>query len=270
MGQAGYGVDQMYLWYQRDGAPLQHDIHILAFIGEDFRRMRYNRAFGYGKPVLSVRNGELVVENVPVPRQSSLVLWFIQNRYSLRKFKTIELFSRILQKSAPQNKTPAPSDDRMLSPAQREVLDKMLDVLQAAMRPKNRILVLVYLPVGSDYKTDEPSRTIREFLREAAAKKGILYVDLVDDFQKLPRQEMERLFIPVGAQYYLAAPGHYSVEGHEYVARALYNSLLSLPEVSKKLSMLSQRRECRGARGITDATAIPSTTLRDNVERSSQ
>ncbi len=40
MGQAGYGLDQAYLWYRRDGLALDHQIHVLAFITDDFPRMQ--------------------------------------------------------------------------------------------------------------------------------------------------------------------------------------------------------------------------------------
>ena len=29
MGQGGYGIDQAYLWYKRDGTKLDHDVQIL-------------------------------------------------------------------------------------------------------------------------------------------------------------------------------------------------------------------------------------------------
>ena len=40
MGQGGYGADQAYLWYKRDGAALDHDIQILAVITPDLFRMQ--------------------------------------------------------------------------------------------------------------------------------------------------------------------------------------------------------------------------------------
>ena len=54
MGQGGYGVDQAYLWYMRDGRVLEHDIHVFAFITDDLFRMLRSQFSGYGKPVLMV------------------------------------------------------------------------------------------------------------------------------------------------------------------------------------------------------------------------
>ena len=52
MGQGGYGVDQAYLWYKRDAAKFEHQVHLLAFITDDFVRMQSDRFRGYGKPVI--------------------------------------------------------------------------------------------------------------------------------------------------------------------------------------------------------------------------
>src|SRR5574340_918348 len=51
MGQGGYGVDQAYLWYKRDGSKFQHQIQLLAFITEDFLRMSFDTFWGYAKPL---------------------------------------------------------------------------------------------------------------------------------------------------------------------------------------------------------------------------
>ena len=39
LGQGGYGIDQAFLWYKRDGSKLDHDVHIFAFITRDFVRI---------------------------------------------------------------------------------------------------------------------------------------------------------------------------------------------------------------------------------------
>ncbi len=53
MGQGGYGLDQAYLWYRRDGLHLGHQVHVMALITRDFERMASDRFVGYGKPLLS-------------------------------------------------------------------------------------------------------------------------------------------------------------------------------------------------------------------------
>src|SRR5262249_22686948 len=47
MGQGGYGADQAYLWYRRDGLKIDQDVQIFAFITDDFARMRRPVFLGY-------------------------------------------------------------------------------------------------------------------------------------------------------------------------------------------------------------------------------
>jgi len=46
MGQGGYGIDQSYLWWRRDGDSISYDVHLLAVIYDDFHRMRLDRFQG--------------------------------------------------------------------------------------------------------------------------------------------------------------------------------------------------------------------------------
>jgi len=51
MGQGGYGADQAYLWYKRDGVKLDANVLLFAVVAEDFYRMSGDSFIGYGKPV---------------------------------------------------------------------------------------------------------------------------------------------------------------------------------------------------------------------------
>src|SRR5262245_61369217 len=55
LGQGGYGFDQAYLLYMRAGRELDHQVHLFAFITDDFKRMQSDQFLGYGKPVLGIR-----------------------------------------------------------------------------------------------------------------------------------------------------------------------------------------------------------------------
>ena len=65
MGQAAYGIDQAYLWYERDGSKLDLDLHIFAFIYDDFARMTFASHWGYGKPILVIENEQARREECP-------------------------------------------------------------------------------------------------------------------------------------------------------------------------------------------------------------
>ena len=70
MGQVGYGVDQAYLWYKRDAADLDVDVHIFAFITHDFMRMQYDKFMGVPRPVMILEDGRPIVTNVPISQST--------------------------------------------------------------------------------------------------------------------------------------------------------------------------------------------------------
>jgi hypothetical protein len=247
MGESGYGVDQMYLWYRRDGVVLEHDILVFAFITEDFRRMQLTNYVGHGKPVLKLRNGELAADNIPVPRPSrsdqSLGLRVAQ----VGDLRSMKLLRSLVTWALPARKDPfsnGPTDD------QRLVFDKMIEVLDSINKHKNSILVLAFLPdTLHNYEQDGTSLAWRAFVREESAKRGIAFVDLINDFRKLPVTMEDGMFIwPGSVHYFVEAPGHYDDQGNEWVAREILARLIAIPEVAKKLARLSDGHVARRSR----------------------
>ena len=95
MGQGGYGPDQAYLWYLKDGKRLQHNIQIFAVVAPDLVRMLDNNLLGYGKPVFAIENDRLVTKNVPVPRAPYLFSWFTRNNASIKQLRVLQLYNTI-------------------------------------------------------------------------------------------------------------------------------------------------------------------------------
>jgi len=240
MGESGYGADQMYLWYRREGAVLDHDIHIFAFITEDFRRMQLSSYVGYGKPTLKLRNGDLVTENIPVPPQSRILPRLERKRVLLREFRSVKLLGSLLGSALPAHDpfSNGPTDQQV------RIIDKMLENLQIMEKQKNSVLVLACLPTTlHDYEQQGPTPAWRAWLGAESAKRGIAFVDLVEEFHNLPVTMKDGMFIWPGSVHYFAeAPGHYNDEGNEWVAKELYKRLIALPEVAEKLRPLSEKK----------------------------
>lgn len=241
MGESGYGIDQMYLWYHRQGAVLNHSVHIVAFIVEDFRRMQLTNYVGYGKPMLGLRNGELVTENVPVPRQSRTLPWLQRKRVQLQEFRSVKLLGSLAGLIWPAKD---PFDN---GPTDRQVqlIDKMLEQLQASEKEKGSELLLVCLPTTvHQHEQSGPAPAWRAWIRTESAKRGVSFVDLIDDFHKLPVTRQDGMFIwPDSVHYFAEAPGHYNDEGNEWVAKELYARLLSAPGIAEKLSQKQKNSE---------------------------
>lgn len=234
MGQGGYGVDQAYLWYKRDGMPLEHDVHVFAFVRVDFDRMLSNRFQGYPKPTLEVDEGKLVARNVPVPYPWAWQVLLAQQAPALQKLALVRGLRKLfdLGDLVPD---PFESHPELIEETHRVVTAVIAD-LQRLNQSKRSTLVLVYLPMRRDY-LDDWSDLWREAIQEDARRLGVRFVDLVDTMRKLPRTQVRSFFIPAGKMDYPGAAGHYTEAGNAFVAEQLSHQLQSLPGIRAALGV---------------------------------
>ncbi len=227
MGQGGYGIDQAYLWYKRDGQQIEHDIHLFAFITTDFKRMQRNEFNGYSKPLLKIQNNALQVTNVPVPWRSFYLPWLTQNREAINDLKSTQLFRSFFLAEAETASADQPAGEES-SP--ELVAAKILEDLITLNQTKDSQLVLVYLP-GQNFTGDDLKHW-RQVIHTVAAQQGVPLLDLVETFKDLPAEELTSLFIQKGEIDYIGAAGHYTSKGNQYVADVLYEQLLALPQIA--------------------------------------
>jgi hypothetical protein len=215
MGLGGYGVDQAWLWYRRDGVRLDHDVQLFAFLTDDFRRMRSDRFMGYGKPLLAVQGDSLVVANRPVPETSWLARRRALHGPTLRRLAVVRLARRLLR----LDDAPDASARDHRAETLHEIVPLVFADLQRLNEAKDSRLVLVYLPGAWDYQGSAETEAWRRFVREEATRQGIPYIDLVEEIRRVPPTEVELLFAP---------NAHFSVRGNDWAARALYSGLAPL------------------------------------------
>lgn len=213
MGQGGYGVDQAYLWYRRDGAALEHDLHVFAVVRVDFDRMRRASFLGYGKPVLRLDGGELVAGNVPVARGSDTLRRWRRRLWAIRRLRIFELSGRLTGTADAEAPPEGDADHERLAAA-------VFDDLDRTHAGAGRTFVAVFLPMKADVGGTK-SDAWRRLLRERSRQRGFVFVDLVEWIRELPAGRIESLFIPEGALEYASAAGHYTALGNELVAREL-------------------------------------------------
>jgi hypothetical protein len=219
MGQGGYGVDQAYLWYRRDARPLAHQVHVFGFIREDFGRMLTGSFGGYGKPLLSLKDGALAVGNVPVPRRGYLVPWLTDNAHLFRGLRSVTLLGELFSGLRP---APERAEDPM--PALPLTL-AIIDDLARLNREKGSTLLVVLLP---DMNGERPADPLCAQLGGELAKRGVHYFDLLAEMRKLPVDETKRFFIHQSDGPVPYLEGHYSEAGNRYVAEALDACLRTL------------------------------------------
>lgn len=224
LGQAGYGLDQAYLWYRREGPGLDHHIHVFAFIWDDFARMNTAVFNGFGKPVLALRDSQLVVENVPVPRSSyrvpALTSWLKRSRQKLSDLRTAELARRVRALLTGEEARTAAT-----AKATWVLAQTIFDNLAELHRSRRTVLVLLHLPASDDTQYS-PARHWEAELRAYAARTSVPYVDLADDLKRLPADSLAQIFGP-----HL----HYTPLGNEWVATRLYAHFHQIPAVARLL-----------------------------------
>jgi hypothetical protein len=229
MGQGGYGIDQMYLWYKRDGTKFEHQVHLLAFITADFDRMQSDTFGGYGKPVIDIENRTLVVKNVPVPRPA-----YAYKGPNLSPLRTVELSRRVYRKLgfARDNRSPI---EKKRNERTQEVLTKIFEDLKRLNEERSSKLVLVYLPNQHELIGKGPQEWI-QFIDKQSRDLGIPLINVLSTFRSsLPQRHAVKMFIPEGQLNYAAAAGHLNDQGNELVAQIIYQELKNNPAISAML-----------------------------------
>jgi hypothetical protein len=226
MGQGGYGIDQAWLLYRRESARLRPAVHLFAFITDDFARMQTPVFSGYGKPVLRLEDGQIRVQNVPVPRRAYYVPWLTQNLRLFGELRSVSVASSLARRIHVPAPDAPPVDALPLSLA-------VFDDLARIDREMGTRLVLVYLPERFEY-TSEPPGGLRDALATYAAARRIDYVDVFTELRKLPSDRVDRLYLPVGPGPVPDLDGHYSVEGNQFVAEVLDRALRRLPPTTSE------------------------------------
>jgi hypothetical protein len=211
MGQGGYGLDQAYLWYLRDGEALEHDALLFAFITEDFQRLRHREFVGYGKPLIRLVDGQLVVSNQPVPEFGPRLRRALRGLAYLRELR----LSSLLEAGIAALRSPS-SEGEMSEQEMYEIAGMIFKNLQRISAEQGRQLALVHLPTKEDYPSTD-SVEMRRWLAAGSARHGITYIDLVEDFNQVP--------VPDVTQFFRAA--HYSTRGNHYIADRLHRALVA-------------------------------------------
>ena len=226
MGQGGYGVDQAFLWYRRDGTQYEHDAHVLALVTTDIERLRHTTFLGTPKPRFRVRDGKLALEGMPVPS----VPFYKPVLDFASRLKVGEFIHRKLSEGSLPG-------GRLTDEETHGVLGAILAELKALNDTAGSLAIVLYLPVEEDYSGSD-SDPWREFLRTKAAALGIEFIDLVEPFRALPAEAVPALFIRKDIPGFPHSKGHYTVLGNAFVAERLLDRLGALARFRERLAGL--------------------------------
>lgn len=224
MGQGGYGIDQAWLWYKRDGLPLEHDLLVFAFIHPDFGRMTRLSLRDYAKPRVRFAGGAFQMENVPVPRAGLLHAWLRRHRDTFGSLRVFQLLGPLVTRPLPE-----PDYEGFAPYTELEAFAVSLEIFSDLARSaatRGAQAVFVYLP--SEFDILDRAQNLAGFraeLARQARRRGLSFVDLSAQFQALSRAEVEPLFFKKGATHFRHAKGHYTARGNAFVARLLSERL---------------------------------------------
>ncbi|NNM20023.1 MAG: hypothetical protein HKO55_01950 [Gammaproteobacteria bacterium] len=223
LAMPGYGVDQMLLRYERDAASLDHSVHIFAFIAADLRRMGSRQYHQYGRPTLSINEGTIVVENVPVP----YLKWVLSRAISRAEFRVAGLAKRILNKLTPaRDINPAPLEQ--VGP----VALKLFQTVEQTDKEKNIVPVFVFLPTQRELRNDSEHYL---WVVETMRRHRLPFIDLTPAIRELSASEVALFFIAPGAR----AEGHYTEAGNQWVATQVYARIAQLEGIKTLLPDIS-------------------------------
>lgn len=228
LGQSGYGVDQFYLRYMRDGVNLEHSIHVFAFVAGDLTRMGYMGHNGkFGKPVLKVDQDEIVADNIPVPR----FRWWASRMVKRADFRFVDLSQRVFRRLSNRKAASAKAAKAKAKAAEgiKPVASKVFETIQQISAEKNIIPLFVYLPTEADLKKDTQWR---HWVAATMNTLALPFVDLTPALRGLPPHRVSAFFIPRS----MPGGGHYTEAGNEWVAELLHSHLTRMPQVQTLLA----------------------------------
>ena len=229
MGQGGYGVDQAYLWYARDGAKLKHDVQLFAFITGDFMRARRAINYGLPKPVLALNEGELETRGVPLSRLPYLFPYFVHNRKRFYELNILRLVNDT-------DSTGANARGIAMTEAQlREVSVAMFRELKRINAERGSRLITVHLPGEKDV-ANENTKSWVSFLERELSALEIPYLNLVEDLAAVKPTDVRALFLQEGEVDFPGATGHFSIAGNKWAAERVLERLMKLPTFSAELA----------------------------------
>ena len=192
----------------------------MAFVGGDLGRMAHRVRYGTGKAVLRVDDGQLVPDNVPVPR----LRWQVSRALARANLRSIDLGQRILRRIFPPD-----TDGTVTTDSIGPVASMVFRTVHRMTAEKKVLTLFVFLPTTRDLEADTPWRTWTQAVMDTLE---LPFVDLTPELRNVAAGTAARFFIP----RWMPAGGHYNDRGNEWVAQTLYNHMTEIPGFGRLLA----------------------------------
>jgi lysophospholipase L1-like esterase len=209
-GVDGYGVDQIFLRARRFLSRYRFSAVIFSFIPDDIRRSQMSMMFATAKPYFDVKDGQLTLENVPVPptflpeQEGELLIALEHSR----------LAHTVMKRLFPEWWLRAPFERQAQDRENGiKVACGVLHELEGLTKLRGSELIVL------------AQRTEVETPSEATATKGVLscvtdpatrVLDLQPALSELKAKDPSRYH-----RLYIPNDGHMTAEGNQFVAREI-------------------------------------------------
>ncbi|OGR22855.1 MAG: hypothetical protein A3K53_05655 [Deltaproteobacteria bacterium RIFOXYB2_FULL_66_7] len=207
LGVPLYGLDQSYLRYARDAAPLAPDIHIAAVGDVDAQISALSGSLLLPRPALELEDGRLGEARPPKWGIGPVRCMVPLLRTMDSHLGVFSALGRLVSSRRSRRRAEA-------------LLLSILGSFDAQARARGGAFLAVFLPTTTalerDWEAPEADRLCAELRR-----RGIPVVNLVDEFRRWPDNVQHQIFQPMGLDL--------SLMGHERIAVLLYRRLLVAP-----------------------------------------
>lgn len=187
LGMPGFGIDQIWLSVRHQGLPMKPALVVVALVDADFERsqMPHRTAEGFGKPAFQRTRAGLLRRQ---PEHPSAAYLFMEEHS-----RVLSLYRRAMRKIG----TKYPVGEYWL------LNEAILDELREDCRRAGVPVLFLYTPIS----TFQPFPMIGKYMRRVGAN----FIDLT----ALKPRPARSIYLPVD--------GHFSVEGHRFVAGLIEN-----------------------------------------------
>lgn len=220
-GVSGYGTDQEYLFYLREGQKFEVDEVVLAFtLRNDVANNLHSKQYSYLKPYFTLNAGQLVLHNDHV--RDSIGARF--GRTLRRESRVYDLCNdgvHALIKTL-QRKHPKPSDtDVVVSEADRKGIELTLAILKKlkeAVEARHAKLLVVFIPYKERVEQHLPgNHPFAPLLAEGLTQMGISYREPYPEFLKSAIAGVDPFKLDI----------HFNAAGHALFAKFVTESELA-------------------------------------------
>lgn len=237
-GTGGYSTDQELLYFQSEGQAFQPNLTILLFCVND---LWYNTQAHYwrgAKPQFKLLDGELRLQNVPVPKPGERSFtrqtkeWLLTNLELMRRLKVLK--DKIQYASSgsavPEEYLPYQKEYNQSLKDGWKLTSALLKTLKEATQEIGSELLVFYIPekielyekdwkdFQATYKIDPENFNLdkaRNELQQICTMHEIPFLDPVPDFEKAVKANPNK-------RLYFETDWHWNANGNELVGQLLY------------------------------------------------